>query len=267
MRTGEVLNQVPGDDLVSHACLEVVDLNDKAQPRRVDQKCLRSLGGDDADVMDPDCELVAPRGDGTLDVDPVGLVDKECDTSFCISAGGGQRRPLHPGVVRSRYFILGAVLALHATPRTCTEWGSTMRWQCARKGSVNRLCPAAVFIRRGHYGEQRFDVEVALKGQSEGQVGSDVVDVPAPLPLTIEVPRADQVGHDALGGALGDVEKVREISNANSWVTGDQEERVAVIREQPEVRDGAQGGRRRSSVVGAQLYSGAEYMFHDLRDS
>ena len=108
---------------------------------------------------------------------------------------------------------------------------------------------------------------VALKGQSEGQVGSDVVDVPAPLPLTIEVPRADQVGHDALGGALGDVEKVREISNANSWVTGDQEERVAVIREQPEVRDGAQGGRRRSSVVGAQLYSGAEYMFHDLRDS
>ncbi len=135
-----------------------------------------------------------------------------------------------------------------------------------RKGSVNRFCLAAIFIRRGQYGEQRFDVEVALKGQSEGQVGCDVVDVPAPLPLTIEVPRADQVGDNALGGALGDVEKVREISNANSWVTGDQEERVAVIREQPEVRDGAQG-RRHSSVVGAQLYSGAEYMVHDLRDT
>jgi len=91
VRTGEILNQVPGDDLVSHARLEVVNLNDKAQPRRVDQKCLRSVGGDDADVMDLDGELVAPRGDGTLDVDPVGLIDKDCDTSFCISTGGGQR--------------------------------------------------------------------------------------------------------------------------------------------------------------------------------
>ena len=115
-----------------------------------------------------------------------------------------------------------------------------------RQALVNRLCLAVVLIRPGHYCEQRFDVEVALKGQSEGQVGSDVVDVSAPLPLAIEVPRADQVGHNALGGALGDVEKVSEISNANSRVTGDQEERVAVIREQPEVRDGAQG-RRRSS--------------------
>ena len=72
-------------------------------------------------------------------------------------------------------------------------------------------------------------------------MGFDVVDVPAPLPLAIEVPRGDQIGHDALGGPLGDVEKVGEIPNTNAWVTGDQEERVAVIGEQAEVRDGAQG--------------------------
>jgi hypothetical protein len=97
-------------------------------------------------------------------------------------------------------------------------------------GSIVGLHAAAV-LRCRHDGEQRSDVQIALKGQPEGQVASDVIHVSAPLPFAIEIPRADEIGHNALRRPLGDVEQGRQITNADPRITSDQQKRVAVIRQ------------------------------------
>jgi len=75
-------------------------------------------------------------------------------------------------------------------------------------------------------------------------VGSHVVEISAPLPLTIDVPGAGEVGDDPLGGALGDAQQVGDVPDANPRIPGDQEQRVAVVGEQPKIRNGAQGNGR-----------------------
>ena len=62
-------------------------------------------------------------------------------------------------------------------------------------------------------------------------MASHPVDISVPLSLAIEVTRADQVGDDALGSALGDVQLGGHISDANARVTCNQEEQIAVVRE------------------------------------
>ena len=72
-------------------------------------------------------------------------------------------------------------------------------------------------------------------------MGSHVVEVSTPLPLTIDVPRTGKVGDNALGGALGDLQQVGDVSDTNSRIAGDQKQGVAVVCEQPKIWDGAQG--------------------------
>ncbi len=60
---------------------------------------------------------------------------------------------------------------------------------------------------------------------------SDPVDVSPPFALTIEITRADQVGDDALGGALGDVQQGGHISDPYMWIARNQQEQIAVVRE------------------------------------
>jgi hypothetical protein len=71
-------------------------------------------------------------------------------------------------------------------------------------------------------------------------VGPDVIHVSTPLPLTIEISRADEIGDDALCCPLGDVQQGRKVTNADSRVTSDQQERIAVICEEPKVWDSTQ---------------------------
>ena len=78
-------------------------------------------------------------------------------------------------------------------------------------------------------------------------MGSDPVDISTPLSRAIEIPGADQVGDDALGRTLGDVQQAGHISDAYAGITRNEEERISMVRKQPEVRDGAQG------VVGLSL--------------
>ena len=100
--------------------------------------------------------------------------------------------------------------------------------------------PVAGVVGRCHNGKQRFDIEIACKGQSEGQVGFDLVRVSTPLSVAIEVPSADEIGDNALCCPLSDVQQGRKITNADSRITSDQQERVAVICKEPKVRNGAQ---------------------------
>ena len=105
--------------------------------------------------------------------------------------------------------------------------------------SIGNL-PAPGILGRGHYGQQRFDVQIALKGQPEGKMGPDVIHVSTPLPFAVEISRADEISHNALCRPLSDVEQGRKITNADSRITSDQQERVAMICQEPEVRDGTQ---------------------------
>ena len=59
---------------------------------------------------------------------------------------------------------------------------------------------------------------------------SHTVDIPPPLSLAIEVTRADQVGDDALGSALGYVQQGGHISDAYLGVSGNEQKQVAVVR-------------------------------------
>jgi hypothetical protein len=72
-------------------------------------------------------------------------------------------------------------------------------------------------------------------------VGSHVVEVATPFPLTIDVPRTRKVGDNSLGCALGDFQQVGYVSDTNSRITGDQEKRIAVVCEQAKIWNGAQG--------------------------
>jgi len=72
-------------------------------------------------------------------------------------------------------------------------------------------------------------------------VRSHVVEVSTPLPLPIDVPRTGKVGDNALSCALGYLQQVGNVSDTNSRITGDQEQRVAVVCEQPKIWNGAQG--------------------------
>ena len=62
-------------------------------------------------------------------------------------------------------------------------------------------------------------------------MASHPVDISAPLSLAIEVTRADQVGDDALGGALGDVQQGGHISDTYTRIASDEQEHIAMVRE------------------------------------
>ena len=62
-------------------------------------------------------------------------------------------------------------------------------------------------------------------------MGSDVVPVSTPLSIAIEIPGADEIGDNTLCCPLGDVQRGRQIANADSRVTSNQQEGIAVICE------------------------------------
>ena len=74
-----------------------------------------------------------------------------------------------------------------------------------------------------------------MEWQSQGQVGRDVIEVPATLSLTSQIAGTHQFAHDSLGLALGDVEGTRNIAKSRARVARDQEKGIAMIGEQPEV--------------------------------
>ena len=84
--------------------------------------------------------------------------------------------------------------------------------------------------------KQRADVGVALDGKPKRQVPPDRVEVPAACSLAFDVSRAGEVGHDPLRPALGDPEKLGDVADPDLGVLRDQEQRLAVIREEGELR-------------------------------
>jgi hypothetical protein len=95
-------------------------------------------------------------------------------------------------------------------------------------------CDESVFIGQtvGHDGQQRPEVNVFLEWEAQWQVQGDVIEVTAPFSFTGEVPGGDQFGHDSLSSAFGDVQSRSDVTQTNTRIAGNQEQRIAVIREQ-----------------------------------
>ncbi len=99
------------------------------------------------------------------------------------------------------------------------------------RSHVNQRRPTARLFGCRHNGEQRFYIEIALKWEPERQAASDVVPVSTSLPFAIEVSSADEIRHNSLRCPLSDVQQGCKVTNADSWITSDQQKRVAVIRQ------------------------------------
>ena len=57
------------------------------------------------------------------------------------------------------------------------------------------------------------------------------IDVSASFSLAIEVTRTHQVGDDALGSSLGDVQEGSHVADAKTRIAGEKQEQIAVICE------------------------------------
>jgi hypothetical protein len=67
-------------------------------------------------------------------------------------------------------------------------------------------------------------------------VGLDLVAVAAAVFLLDDVPGCDQVGHDAVGAALGDVQAGRDIAQPGARVAGDAQQDPGVIGQEAPAR-------------------------------
>ena len=91
--------------------------------------------------------------------------------------------------------------------------------------------------------KERADVGVALDGEPERQVRTDGVEVPAAVSFAFDVSGAGEVCHDPLRPALGDTEQLGDVADPDLRIVRDQQQRLAVVRDECELRRGARGIR------------------------
>ena len=88
---------------------------------------------------------------------------------------------------------------------------------------------------RAEDGEQRADIDVALERQPKRQAGSHPVDVAAAPAFAVDVSRPGEIGDEALGRALGDLQAGGEVADADLTVLRNQEQGLGVIRQEGEL--------------------------------
>jgi anti-anti-sigma factor len=84
--------------------------------------------------------------------------------------------------------------------------------------------------------EQGAEVDVALRCKRDWQVGPHRVAIAAPFARAREVAGLDQVGHDSLCRALGDVRMGGDVAHAQLRILGDAEEDEAMVGQERERR-------------------------------
>ena len=68
-----------------------------------------------------------------------------------------------------------------------------------------------------------------LDRQGQGELGPDAVAVASPVALAVHVPGSNEVGHDALRRAFGDVQPGSYVAHPRARVVRDQQQRLAVV--------------------------------------
>jgi hypothetical protein len=51
-------------------------------------------------------------------------------------------------------------------------------------------------------------------------------------PRALDEPCLDEVGDDPLGGTLGDAHALRDVAEADAFITGDAEQNLSVVRDE-----------------------------------
>jgi hypothetical protein len=77
------------------------------------------------------------------------------------------------------------------------------------------------------------DVVAVLGGVAHGDVGIDAVAVASADSSSFDVAGIDQVGDDALCGAFGDPDSLRDVPKAGVGVALETEQNLGVVREEP----------------------------------
>ena len=77
--------------------------------------------------------------------------------------------------------------------------------------------------------QQIADFSILDERMSQGELGLDLVAVPAAVPLAQHVALLHQLGQDPVGGALGDPDRRGDVSQANARIVGDTREDVSVV--------------------------------------
>ncbi len=91
-----------------------------------------------------------------------------------------------------------------------------------------------------HDGDDLADPVLAIHRVPHGQLGIERVRVASAVARAFEVAGFDQVGHDALGRALGDPDGVGDIADANARIPGDAQQYMRVIsQERPALHAGS----------------------------
>ena len=80
--------------------------------------------------------------------------------------------------------------------------------------------------------EERPDFDVLLRWVAHVPVLVDAVAVAATVALALDESRVDEVGEDALRGALGDPDLFGDVSKPDVWRAGDAEEHLRVVGEE-----------------------------------
>jgi hypothetical protein len=80
-------------------------------------------------------------------------------------------------------------------------------------------------------GEEGLDLDSFLGGVSHVCFWVDPVVVSSSLALAVDVAGFDEVGEDALGGALGDADALGDVSEPGIRVLGDGEQDLGVVGE------------------------------------
>jgi hypothetical protein len=80
--------------------------------------------------------------------------------------------------------------------------------------------------------EEGPDFDVLLRWVAHVSVLVDAVAVAATVALALDVSRLDEVGEDALCGALGDPDLLGNVSKPDVWGAGDAEEHLRVVGEE-----------------------------------
>ena len=77
------------------------------------------------------------------------------------------------------------------------------------------------------------DLVAVLGGVAHGDVGVDAIAVSTADAFALDVAGVDQVGDDALGGAFGDTDALRDVTESRVRIADETEQDLGVVGEEP----------------------------------
>jgi hypothetical protein len=84
--------------------------------------------------------------------------------------------------------------------------------------------------------QQIADARLAREGIGDRRIGLNRVPIASSHPRATDVARVSQLGHDAVGSALGDPHRIPDLAQAYAGVIGNAQQHSSVVREEGPAR-------------------------------